>query len=131
MYGKKSKEELWVSNISNTDVSLSDLGITIQKYTTVDLFNFKKYPFLNKQLVIQSIQTGSISKRPNKLIIRLLPPEKKKIKNLPVSDKPLTGSLYQKNAVKVDKEVFEELDLPDEVYAEENADFAEFDRNKK
>lgn len=132
MYGRKSiKEELWVSNISKTDITISDLGITIASFSTIDLFNFKKYPFLNKDLVIKSIQTGGISKRPEKLIIRMIAPEKQIIKNLPVSSAPLIGSLYSKNAIGLDKEKIEELELPEEAYAEENADFAEFDRKRR
>jgi hypothetical protein len=40
---KKPEETLWIANISDRNVSLSDLGITIKAYSNINLLDKKNY----------------------------------------------------------------------------------------
>lgn len=57
----KKKKELWLQNLSQSDVSLSDLGIKVQKGKTIEVFAFN--PYLTELQVNNSMEDGSLSKR--------------------------------------------------------------------
>ena len=48
---KNKKMEFWVTNISSTNVSLSDLALTIKARSTVNLLDEKHYNFTLEQLL--------------------------------------------------------------------------------
>jgi hypothetical protein len=120
-----NSKEFWVTNISKMDVSLSDLNLTIRSFTTVNLMDSKHYYYTLDQLY-KSAETGSLFKKRDKIVVRQVAPkiEKKKILLSVGGAVPSRErSIYQ-----IKEEKFEELQVDDTKFAEENADLAEMDR---
>ena len=63
---KKLEEQFWVMNISNRNVSLSDLGLTIPAFKTVNLLDSKHYS-LDKETLEASAESGSLYKKKSKI----------------------------------------------------------------
>lgn len=59
----KNNKELWVQNISNSDVSLSDLGVKVPMGKSVNIF--VSNPYLTESQVSASMESGSLNKRLN------------------------------------------------------------------
>lgn len=112
----------WVSNISNRNVSLSDLNLTIKAYCSVNLLDSRHYNFTLEQL-INSASKGSIFKKRNIIFVRKVPPyvQKNSIQidpNAIIPDR--NRSLYKHK-----EEKYEELSITDEQFAEEDANLSE------
>jgi hypothetical protein len=71
---KKYKMHFWISNISNTNVSLSDLNLTVPKKSHMNLLDEKHYNYTIDQLII-SANSGSLHKKRDKIVIRQIPPD--------------------------------------------------------
>jgi histone acetyltransferase (RNA polymerase elongator complex component) len=71
---KVKENEFWATNISNMNVSLRDLGITIPSKKSVNLLNSKHYSFNKEQLEL-SAATGSLFAKKDKILIRQTAPE--------------------------------------------------------
>lgn len=120
----KNKESFWVTNISNKNVSLSDLNLTIKAFSSVNLLDEKHYQYTKEQL-INSSQKGSIFNKRNKIFIRKVAPEINKNKILFSYENIIPSRAKSILIIKDNK--FEELNVSDEVFASENADTAEMD----
>lgn len=112
----------WVSNISNRNVSLSDLNLTIKAHCSVNLLDSRHYNFTLEQL-INSASKGSIFKKRNIIFVRKVPPyvQKNSIQidpNAIIPDR--NRSLYKHK-----EEKYEELSITDEQFAEEDANLNE------
>lgn len=59
----KNEEEFWVLNVSQSDVSLSDLGLKVQAGNTVNVYQAN--PYLTKEQVTKSLESGSLFRRIN------------------------------------------------------------------
>jgi len=123
---KPKEPEFWITNISTNNISLSDLNITLNSYTSVNLLD-KRHQYLTIEEIRNSLNRGALSKyiKMRKIVIR---------HNAPV---------IFKNEIKVDKNAiipnrhtsifeieyrnYEELDITDEEFAAENAETAEID----
>lgn len=70
-------KELWITNISKTDIHLSDLSIVVKSMKSMNLFG---HTTITKKQVLESCLTGSISKRKGVLFLRLNAPKKDKAK---------------------------------------------------
>ena len=124
-YRKKPPEpEFWVTNVSKMNVSLGDLDLTIKAYTTVNLLDKRHYHYTIEQLK-KSAESGSLYKKRDKIYPRKNAPE---IPNQRID--------YVENAVipprdksvfQIEQQNYEELDLTDEEFAEENAEMADID----
>jgi len=120
-----NNKEFWVTNISKMDVSLSDLNLTIRSFTTINLMDSKHYYFTSDQLY-KSAESGSLFKKKDKIVVRKIAPkiEKKRVMLIVGGAVPSRErSIYQ-----IKEEKFEELQVDDIKFAEENADTAEMDR---
>ena len=118
----KPPKEFWVANMSNKDVSLGDLYLTIRAYASVNLLNKKHYYYTWKQ-IYDSVTSGSIFKKKDKIIPRKLPP---KVQRLTITiDKESAVPGREKSIFEFKEEKYEELDLSDEKFAEENADLVD------
>ncbi len=118
----------WITNISNRNVCLADLAFTIPAYATVNLLDTKHYHYSIEQLE-KSINSGSIFNKRNKIIVRIKPPEVPLKLNAPMQNDVFFPS-RQKSILDVHEEKYEELNLSDEVFAEQNAELAEIDRRR-
>jgi len=122
----KYKESFWVTNISNMNVSLSDLNLTIRAFSSVNLLDDKHYSFTKNQL-IQSASQGSLFKKRNKIFIRKVNPEiNNTTNNVPFKRENMIPS-REKSIYIIKNEKYEELNLSDVDFASENAELAEMD----
>jgi len=120
----KEEETFWVTNISNMNVSLSDLALTINASSTVNLLDKRHYKYTKEQL-IKSAKEGSLFKKRNKIFVRKLAPEVENKKKLFLSDNIIPTR--KRSIFEITETKYEELNLSDEKYAEENAEIAEID----
>ena len=121
-------DTFWITNFSRSDVTLYDLGITIKAQRSINLLDSKHYSFTRAQLETSAVSGYLFSKR-DKISIRKVPPNeitKKSSKFAVTAEYPLERQI--RSAVVPEEVVYEELNLDDSKYAEENAEFAEQDR---
>jgi len=114
--------EFLVMNISNRDVSLSDLNLTIRAKRTVNLLDNRHYNFTLEQLQL-SLKSGSLFKKSN--ILKVIP---NKIKNPKLLEIPKKTTFPDKHrtTVVVNYYEYKEEDFEDDLkvaehIAEENA----------
>lgn len=119
------KKDYWVTNISNRNVSLADLSLTIKAYTSVNLLDPRHYYYTFQQLE-QSRLNGSIAAKSDKIKVRENAPQFIKT-NMPLIKETHIQS-KTKSVYKINEEKYEELNVSDEQFAEENAETAELDR---
>ena len=129
----KNKEiAFWVTNISDRNVSLSDLALTINSFTTVNLLDSKHYQYTQEQLE-KSATSGSLFKKRNKIVVRKVAPFITQ-NNDPNSKKfiPCTRDASipdrARSVLILKEEQYEELNTSDEEFAKENADTADMDQ---
>lgn len=115
-------QEFWITNISDRNVSLSDLNISIKPKCSVNLLDKKHYHFTLEQIV-NSVESGSIYKKRDKLFVRKVRPVQSEKKSIIYDPKATRPSIY-KSAVKVQEQIYDELILSDEDFAKENADLS-------
>lgn len=115
-------KSLYIKNISKQDIHLSDLGIIIKSFKTINLYNIHRFHFTEEQ-INNSIKSGSIFKRKNKIIF---------IENLESITKSNTyiktskdNLLYDKNRSLIERKKIKIDDLDDDLdFAIENSDLA-------
>ena len=121
---KKEAITFWVTNISNRNVSLADLNLTIKAYASVNLLDMRHYQYKIEQLKT-SVESGSIFKKRDKIIVRKVAPEVLK------ANVPLTRETFiptrERSLLSIKEENYEELNVSDEEFAKENADTADTD----
>lgn len=120
----KNSEVFWVTNVSNMNVSLADLNVTVKAMSSVNLLD-KKHFSCSKEQLLKSFASGSLFKKRNKIFVRQVVPE---IEN--------TNLLFNRNEsfpsrdrsiLSIKEENYEELNLSDAEYANQNAELAEMD----
>jgi hypothetical protein len=114
----KPNKSFWITNISDRNVSLSDLNISVPAMSSVNLLDINHYSFTESQ-VANSAKNGSIFRKSDKIVVRKVPPK------TPLSKRPIeiihpllpnrSKSIYE---IKVQE--YEELniDLPEESLGE-------------
>jgi hypothetical protein len=131
---KHSKYHFWVTNYSNRNVSLSDLNLTIPAFRTVNLMDTKHYQYTFKQLQ-KSAESGSLFLKKDKLFVRQDHPdvpESKQINllsteiSLPINREAIIPS-RERSTLVFKEEKYEELQITDEEFADENAEMANMD----
>ena len=118
------KKDFWVTNICNMNVSLADLNLTIKAFSSVNLLDKKHYYYTLEQLE-KSEKFGSIFKKSNKIKVRQIAPQTIKM-NVPFIHEtymPTRG----RSVFSITEDKYEELNMTDEQFAEENAETAELD----
>lgn len=116
---KNKPKEFWICNVSNKDVSLSDLHLTIRSYKSINLLDNKHYHYTWEQIV-NSCTSGSIFKKRDKIFLRDSAPIYRK-KNLEIDRDSIIPN-REKSIFEIKQEKFEELDITDEEFAEQNSD---------
>jgi hypothetical protein len=120
----KNSESFWVTNVSTMNVSLADLNVTIKAMSSVDLLNKKHFSFSKEQL-FKSFESGSLFKKRNKICVRRVAPEIEN-KNL-LFKRDETFPSRDRSILSIKEENYEELNLSDAEYANQNAELAEMD----
>lgn len=119
----------WVTNISKMNVSLRDLGLTIPAGRSMNLLDSRHHHFSHEEL-IKSAENGSLYTKRNKVVVRKVPP----IVEQPLVFKEVSADCItsrRKSAIEVQEIRYEELELPDDVYAEQAADLTDSDYTPK
>jgi hypothetical protein len=119
------QKDFWVTNISSRNVSLADLNLTIKAYSSVNLLDTKHYDYTLQQLE-QSKSSGSIAAKKDKIKVCPGAPQVTKM-NVPFIQETYIPSRERSTYI-IKEEYYEELNLSDEQFAEENAEIAEQDR---
>lgn len=114
----------WVTNISNRNVSLADLNLTIKAFSSVNLMDKKHYAYTLEQLQ-KSSSTGSIHAKQDKIVIRKTAPTVLKL-NVPFDHETYIPS-RERSTFSIKEEYYEELNITDDDYANESAEMIEAD----
>lgn len=113
------KISFWLTNLSNRNVSLADLNLTIKAFSTVNLMNTKHYYYTLEQLE-KSASSGSIYKKRKILSVRKVEPTIFKM------DVPILRETYipsrERSVYSIKEEHYAELSVSDEEFANQNAD---------
>ena len=122
------KKFFWVTNICNRNVSLSDLNLTIKAFSSVNLLDNKHYSYTIEQLE-KSVKSGSIFKKRNMISVRKNAPTVTKF-NVPLSSETYLPS-RERSVLAIKEESYEELNISDEQFADQNAEIADLDSQKR
>lgn len=120
-----NKKSFWLTNISGRNVSLADLDLTIKAFSSVNVLDRKHYSYTEEQLQ-ESVTKGSIFKKRDKIVVRKNPP-KQIVVNVPFVQETYIPT-RQRSLYNIKEEKYEELNISDEIFASENAEIAEQDR---
>jgi hypothetical protein len=122
---RQNKQSFWLTNISKKIVSLTDLGICIYPMRSINALDARHYSLTLEQLQV-SATSGSIFKKRDKIVVRKVIPEDAINYSPPIQEDAVFPT-RARSLVDVEKVEYEELDIKDEEFAEENADTAELD----
>ncbi len=123
----KQAPAFWVSNISNRNVTLSDLALNVPAFRTVNLLDKKHYKYTLEQLE-KSRDSGSIYAKRDKIRVRQVAP--KIIQpNMPFLKETYIPS-RERSILEIKEQHYEELEVgeqqkQDEQYAAETVEDAE------
>ena len=116
---KKVKErQLWITNISNSNVCLRDLALTIPTRRSMNLLDSKHFHYTDEQIE-KSIASGSLFKKSRLIKIRVAEPEVPIPPGKYVSKMPMFMRYQIKAGVDMEEPEFEELQMSDEKFADE------------
>lgn len=127
MKTKNKQPEFWLTNISNRNVSIADLNLTIKAFSSINLLDSKHYSFTLQQLQT-SAEKGSVFLKRHCLVVRKVAPEMIKM-NIPLSEETYIPT-RERSVLAIHEEKYDELNISDEEFANENAELAELDRKK-
>jgi len=131
---KYSQYHFWVTNFSNRNVSLADLNLTVPAFRTINLMDTKHYQYTMEQLQ-KSAQSGSLFVKRDKIFVRHDRPDVPEGKyidlmtverNIPINHESNIPS-RERSTLVIKEEKYEELQISDEEFANENADTANMD----
>lgn len=123
---KNKNKEFWITNICNRNVSLADLNLTIKAYSSINLLDNKHYHYKLEEIEL-SVKNGSIYKKRDKIFVRAVAPEPELNPAMAFNRDEKMPARHM-SLFEIKQEKYEELELSDEEFANENADIAEQDR---
>lgn len=116
---KIKKDEFWASNISNLNVSLRDLGITLPKNKVCNLLDDRHYSFTKEQLEL-SAASGSLYNKRDKILIRKVAPDAPTPSGILVTKMPrFIAQNMARTKIVVEEVKYEELSVSEEDFANE------------
>lgn len=120
-------QDFWITNISNRDITLHDLGVTIRSRTSINLLNKRHYQLTLEQLN-DSLTKGSLFSRRRAVIKRATAPTINSLSfKMAIDHNAIipsrTHSIYE-----IKQEQYDELIVSDEEFADANADTVEMDK---
>ena len=121
-----NKNEFWITNISNRNVTLSDLNISIPAKSSVNLLDSKRYYFKEEQLM-KSLNSGSLFIKRDKLFKRIIPPPENKENKIIMDHEAIIPS-KARSIYEIKQEQYEELNISDDEFAEQNVELSELER---
>jgi len=116
---KIKEKQFWASNISDRNVSLRDLGITIPARKNVNLLDSRHYSFNLEQLEL-SAASGSLYTKKDKILIRQSEPEAVIKSGIQVSKVPrFIAQNMVRTKIVVEEIKYEELQVSEEEFADD------------
>lgn len=116
---KIKEKQFWASNISNLNVSLRDLGITIPAKKNVNLLDSRHYSFNLEQLELSAV-SGSLYTKKDKILIRQSEPEAIIKSGIQVSKVPrFIAQNMARTKIVVEEIKYEELQVSEEEFADD------------
>lgn len=107
-----SEKTFWITNVSNRNVTLADLNISVQAMSSINLLGRRYH--LTEEQITKSVSEGSIFNKKHFIFVRKVPPQmipKYKIAMDPNIVTPTKFiSLYE-----IKQENYEELDIDSEL----------------
>lgn len=122
---KKQLDYFWITNISKKAIHLGDIGVIIYPMRSINLLDTKHYNLTRAQLE-KSMMNGSLFTKKNNVVVRVVPPNYDPKKIVPFK-KDAIYPTKQRSAIDFENVKYEELEVSDDEYAEENAAIAETD----
>jgi len=123
---KTIEKTFFVTNISDRNVSLCDLNLTIPARTTVNLLSRGHYHLTEEQLEL-SKSSGSLFKKRSLVKVRKIPPQQEIISKYTLGDEVHSPS-RTKSIVESVQPQYEELNISDDMFAQENVDIVSAER---
>lgn len=114
----ESKHEFWVVNVSDRNVCLGDLAITIPAHTSMNLLGKKPQHTLAQ--LETSAANGSIFTKRDKIKVRNVPPQQVVVPGIQVIRNPRLGR--NRSLVEIVEKRYAELDFSDEQFVGELSD---------
>lgn len=124
---QQGETSFWITNISNKDVTLHDLGVTIRARTSINLLNSRHYSLSLAQLQ-ESLEKGSLFSRRNMVIKKKNPPTIDSLSFKMAVDHNAIIPNRTRSIYEIKQENYEELIVSDEQFADENAETVEMDK---
>lgn len=121
------EQDFWITNISNRDVTLHDLGITIRSRTSINLLNKRHYQLSLEQLN-DSLTKGSLFSRKRMVIKRATPPTINSLSFKMAIDHNAIIPTRTHSIYEIKHEQYDELIVSDEEFADANAETVEMDK---
>lgn len=107
------RKHFWITNISNRNITLPDLNVTIKAYSSINLLDKKHYSYTIDELE-NSLTKGSIFKKRKIIFLRKNPPEMIKA-NIPLSSETYIPS-RERSVISIKETKYEELSMSDEEF---------------
>lgn len=115
------KNEFWITNVSKRLVNIHDLGLFIKPHASINLLD-KKHYFYTLDQIESSVKNGSIYSKRDKIFVRKFSPDDFNQEDKLKFDNNSTIPSRERSAFTVKEEVYEELLVSDEEFADENSD---------
>lgn len=122
------KKTFWITNTCNRNVSLADLNLTVKAFSSINLLDERHYNYTLEKLE-KSAQSGSLYKKRHAISIRKVPPTALKY-NTPLASETYLPS-RERSVLAIKEETYEELNISDEQFADQNAEIADLDNKKR
>jgi len=121
------EQDFWVTNISNRDITLHDLGVVVRAKTSINLLNKRHYHLSLKELE-NSLNKGSLFTKQKIVIKRKGPPTLNSLSFKMAVDYNAIIPTRTHSVYEIKQEQYDELIVSDEQFAEENVDTVEMDK---
>lgn len=105
--------------MSNRNVSLRDLNLTVKAYSSVNLLDERHYHYTLEELK-KSAESGSLHIKRHLISIRKVPPVINKM-NIPVANEEFIPS-RERSVLEIKEETYDELNITDEQFADQSTE---------
>jgi len=122
-----TQDEFWVTNVTDRNVMLSDLRLSIKARTTVNLLDAKHYPWYTREMLEKSAASGSLKVKEAYIRVRQMAPDPPARRALMI-EKNAALPMLPRSQVRIDEPYYEELDMtPEQAQVEYAAETADMD----
>lgn len=112
MMKPSQKPAFWVTNVSPFNVTLADLALNIGAFRTMNLLDKKHHNYTMEQLM-KSKESGSISKKQDKIKVREMAPPEEEKKTLPIQREAIMPS-RERSVLVIEEKEYIELKMAEE-----------------